>query len=105
MLKVNNLDAALEYASKGWHVLPLKAKKKDPHFDLIKKAYLSATTDPELIKFWFDVDPKANLGIAAKQSGLVILDIDFRNGGQLSERFNETYTVKTSDGYHLYYKA
>lgn len=105
MLKVGNLDAALEYASKGWHVLPLKANKKDPHFDLIKKAYLSATTDPELIKFWYQVDPKANLGIAAKQSGLVILDIDRRNGGELTDLFNDTYTVETADGFHLYYKA
>lgn len=105
MLKTSKLNAALEYAARGWHVLPLKANKKDPHFDLIKKAYLSATTDTDLIKFWYEVDPKANLGIAAMQSGLVILDIDRRNGGELTDLFNETYTVETSDGFHLYYKA
>lgn len=95
----------MEYAEKGWHVLPLKPKKKDPHFDLVKNAYLSATLDKDLIKFWFDVDPKANLGVAAKQSGLVILDIDRRAGGKMSSLFNATYTVQSADGFHLYYKA
>lgn len=99
------LDAALDYASRGWKVMPLKAGKKDPHFDLIKNAYLSATDDLELIKFWYSVDPKANLGIACSTSGLIVIDIDFRNGGKMLDIFNETYTVKTGDGLHLYYKA
>jgi hypothetical protein len=105
MLTLNNHQAALEYADRGWAVMPLKAKKKDPHFDLIKNAYLGATTDKELINFWFNVDPKANIGIACVTSGLVVLDIDFRNGGQYIEEMGETYTVKTGDGFHYYYKA
>lgn len=84
--------------------MPLKAKKKDPHFDLIKNAYLGATTDQTLINFWFDIDPKANIGIACVTSGLVVLDVDFRNGGQYFDEMGETYTVKTGDGFHYYYK-
>ena len=85
--------------------MPLKAKKKDPHFDLIKNAYLGATTDPSLIEFWFDVDPTANIGIACITSGLVVFDVDFRNGGEILEEFGETYTVATGDGFHYYYHA
>ncbi len=89
--------AAIEYAQRGWAVMPLKAKKKDPHFDLIKNAYLGATTDEALIEFWFDVDPTANIGIACITSGLVVFDVDFRNGGEILEEFGETYTVATGD--------
>ena len=85
--------------------MPLKPKMKDPHFDLIKGAYLGATTDKKLINFWFDVDPKANIGIACVTSGLLVLDVDFRNGGAYIDEMGETYTVKTGDGFHYYYQA
>lgn len=98
-------ESALEYAQKGWAVMPLKAKKKDPHFDLIKNAYLGATTDEALIEFWFDVDPTANIGIACSSSNLVVFDVDFRNGGEVIEQFGQTYTVKTGDGFHFYYQT
>lgn len=105
MITIDSRQTALDYAAKGWAVMPLKSKKKDPHFDLIKNAYLGATTDPELINFWFDFDSKANIGIACVTSGLVVLDVDFRNGGQYFEEMGETYTVKTGDGFHYYYKV
>ena len=99
------LGAAASYLLKDWKVMPLLPKKKDPHFDLIKKAYLDATNDWELINFWFSIDPRANIGIACKPSNLVVIDIDYRNGGQKQEWMNDTYTVKTGDGLHLYYQA
>ena len=104
-LAVDNQEAAFEYANRGWAVMPLQANKKDPHFELCKRAYLSATTDIKLIDFWFDFDPKINIGIACQTSGLVVFDIDFRNGGELLPEFMPTYTVQTGDGFHLYYKA
>jgi hypothetical protein len=102
---IGNKTAALEYAKRGWAVMPLKAKKKDPHFDLIKNAYLGATTDEALIEFWFDVDPTANIGIACITSNLVVFDVDFRNGGEILEEFGQTYTVQTGDGFHYYYQV
>ena len=99
------LGAAASYLLKDWKVMPLLPNKKDPHFDLIKRAYLDASDDWDLINFWFKVDPKANLGIACKQSNIVVIDIDYRNGGQKQDWMNDTYTVKTGDGLHLYYQA
>jgi hypothetical protein len=32
----------------------------------------------------------------------VVFDIDYRNGGELLEQFEPTYTVQTGDGLHLY---
>lgn len=98
------LEAALAYQARGWHVLPLKSKSKDPNHDLIKHAHLSATAEKRLAMSWFLDKPNANIGIAAMASGLVILDIDKRNGGEFTKLFNPTYTVKTPDGWHLYYK-
>lgn len=98
-----NLGHAAKYLMNGWAVMPLKPKSKEPHFDLIKQAYLSATTDWELVQFWFQCDPKANVGIACKPSGLLVIDVDYRNGGEVIPEFETTYTVQTSDGYHFYY--
>ena len=99
------LSAAAEYAANGWKVLPLKRKSKDPHFDLIKRAYLDASDDMEIINFWHKMDPNMNIGIACQPSGLVVFDVDFRNGGEIIEELTPTFTVKTGDGFHFYYKA
>jgi len=48
-LDTSNRSTALDYAERGWAVLPLLPRKKDPHFDLAQRAYLSATTDQKLI--------------------------------------------------------
>ena len=101
--ETNTREIALEYADRGWAVMPLLPNKKDPHFDLCRRAYLSATTDHKLINFWFDYDSNINIGIACSTSGLVVFDIDYRNGGELLKQFEPTYTVKTGDGLHLYY--
>ena len=102
-LDLGSRNTALEYAERGWSVLPLLPGKKDPHFDLAQRAYLSATTDQKLINFWFDYDQNINIGIACYQSSLVVFDIDYRNGGQLLAEFEPTFTVQTGDGLHLYY--
>lgn len=98
-------QAAIDLADRGWSVMPLLPNSKEPHFDLCRRAYLSATTDKKLINFWFDFDANINLGIGCYQSGLVVFDIDYRNGGELLSIFKPTYTVQTGDGLHLYYKA
>jgi hypothetical protein len=104
-LDLGNRNIALDYSGRGWAVLPLLPRKKEPHFDLAQRGYLSATTDQDLINFWFDYDQSINVGIACYQSGLVVFDIDYRNGGKLLPEFEPTYTVQTGDGLHLYYTA
>jgi hypothetical protein len=103
--KTDTRQVAIDLADRGWFVMPLLPKSKEPHFDICQRAFLSATTDKKLINFWFDYDANINLGIACYQSGLVVFDIDYRNGGKLSSIFEPTYTVQTGDGLHLYYKA
>src|SRR5262249_49968906 len=73
------LPAALGYAGRGWPVLPLKPSRKDP---LTPHGVRDATTDPAQIRQWWTKWPDANVGIATgKHSGLVVLDVDPRSGG------------------------
>jgi hypothetical protein len=89
----------------GWKIIPVKPHNKLPHFGLIKRGHLDATDDWDLIEFWFSIDPNMNYGINCQASGLVVLDVDFRNGGDIRDWMVPTYTVETGDGFHLYYKA
>lgn len=75
------LDAALSYAARGWHVLPLKPRAKVP---LTKHGVKDATTDEKQIREWWGRWPRANIGIACGPSGLAVVDVDVRNGGDMS---------------------
>lgn len=69
---------AHRYAALGWRVLPVNGKKPT-----IKNWPTAASTDPSKISTWFKT--KQNIGIATGHgSNLVVIDIDPRNGGDLS---------------------
>jgi len=71
--------AARRYAEKGWPVFPLRPRGKKP---LTDHGFKDATTSPDLISNWWRRWPDANVGIATgKVSGLVVVDVDPRNGG------------------------
>ena len=74
------LDAAIEYASKGMAVFPLKPREKKP---LTKHGVKDATTDFDTITKWWKRNPNANIGIACGQisGGLLVIDLDERENG------------------------
>lgn len=90
--------AALQYAARGWHVLPLhnisrghctcpaKADCTSPaKHPRTKHGLHDATTDPGQIGFWWIKWPNANVGIRTGAiSGLVVLDIDPEHDGEQS---------------------
>jgi predicted P-loop ATPase len=94
------LEAALSYASKGWKVLPLwpmrdgrcgcgngdcPNRAKHPLPRLAPNGSHSATTDAAIIAAWWADVPDANVGIATGQeSGVWVLDIDPRHGGDVT---------------------
>lgn len=116
---------ALAYAARGWRVLPLHNVKggrctcRKPNCESpgkhprLERWPEEATTDPRKIKEWWCKWPDANVGIlTGKKSGIVVLDVDPRNGGDKTLREmearhgrvpRETVTVKTGGGgWHVY---
>jgi hypothetical protein len=78
----NNLEIALTYASWGWKVIPVVPNGKIP---ATAHGVKDATDDPNKIKDWWTRNPEMNIGIAAGEaSGIIVYDIDPRNGGDNS---------------------
>lgn len=105
------LSLALQYASKGWHVFPIReGTTNKPRV----KWGSDATTDEKVIKGWWKAWPKDNIGIATGPSGLTVVDVDMKHGKNGQETLDEleldygrlphTLSAQTpSGGRHLYF--
>ncbi|MGC2854156.1 AAA family ATPase [Novispirillum sp. DQ9] len=88
---------AVEYGAElGWHILPVHgidnngrctcARRdctkpgKHPITGPDGKAF-RPSADPAIIRQWWADNPRANIGVAVEPSGLVVVDVDPRNGG------------------------
>ena len=120
------VDHALNYAEKGWHVLPLhtavngtcSCSKRDcgspGKHPRTEHGLSDATTDPNIIKEWWTRWPDANIGVRTGQiSGVVVLDIDPKNGGleswselqDIHGRVDALTCHTGGGGLHLYFQA
>ena len=91
--KLDLLAAALSYSRLTWAVLPVQPKGKAPLGKLVPHGLLNASTDPDILQQWWADEPQANIGIRTGTiSGLLVLDIDPRNGGDQSlARWEQQY--------------
>jgi putative DNA primase/helicase len=108
MAEIRLARAALAYASLGWPVFPVRPLEKTPQ---IKAWREKATADPKQIRSWWRKFPEANIGIVTGQrSGLVVVDIDPKNGGDFHDFRSEFGNFETpiactpSGGLHVYFK-
>lgn len=70
------LTAALQAQAAGFHIFPVARKAKIPH-GLAGPWGQTATNDfNRIVHFWTKIDPQANIGIACKNSGLLVVDLD-----------------------------
>lgn len=109
-MSTRNLNAALEYARYGWAVFPLRPNTKVP---LSLHGFHDATTDVAQITRWWQSVPNAGIGIATgTPSGLIVLDVDPRNGGtqslaaieaQYDGVFDTAETLTGGGGRHFYF--
>ncbi len=75
---VSSLDMAQRYAKLGWRVMPVNGKRPT-----LKDWPNKATCTTHEVNKWFNRD--CNIGIATgKGSGIVVLDVDPRNGGEVT---------------------
>jgi hypothetical protein len=76
------LRSALWYARNGIAVFPCKPGGKEP---LTPHGFKNATTDVDQIEKWWRRWPNANIGLpTGARSGLLVVDIDPRSGGEES---------------------
>ena len=95
------LEAALNYARAGWPVFPVDSRTKRPK---TWHGHLDATTDERQIRAWEPAYERHGAIATPTGSGLLVIDVDPRNGGSIPTWAPPTRTVKTqSGGWHLHY--
>lgn len=103
------LDLAREYVARGWRPFPVEYGGKRPAVGMKWGTATATTPTDAILRLWFGREP-VNVGIAAKGSGLVILDEDEIGGMErlcedYGHRVPETYRVSTAKGWHWYFRA
>jgi hypothetical protein len=71
----DRVGAALAYAAAGWPVFPCQPGGKAP---LTEHGFKDASTDPAVIRAWWDRRPGANVAVATGHPGPDVLDVDVR---------------------------
>jgi RecA-family ATPase len=95
----SKLDYALRYAEIGWAVFPCHHIKPDTKscscgrvdcqspgkHPLTRHGVKDASTDPAQVRSWWATWPDANIAVACGAvSGIIVMDVDPRNGGDLT---------------------
>jgi hypothetical protein len=103
--------AALAYLARDWSIIPIEPRGKRPVVPWLE--YQRRRAAPAEVEGWFERWPDANVGIVTGAlSGLVVLDVDVRHGGDDSlaglertqGRLAPTVEARTGGGgRHLYF--
>ena len=104
-------QSALDYLDRGWSVVPVRTREKHPL--IAWQVYQQRCATVNDVRAWFARWPNANVGIVTGVvSGLVVMDVDPRHGGNesLAELEREkgplpqtVEAVSGGGGRHLYF--
>jgi len=83
MAESDSETAALRYLARGWSVIPALEKAKRPAIPW--KRYQQSRVSEKTLRSWFRRSPGYNVSIVTGAlSGLIVLDVDPRHGGEES---------------------
>jgi hypothetical protein len=102
------LNAALEYAARGWQVFPLRPQAKEP---ATWNGFYSGTSNPATIHRWFGRGYPYNIAVrTGVASGVLVFDCDEEKGAisrrQLEHKYAplpQTLMSQTARGPHLWF--
>lgn len=108
-----NLGKALALSQLGLQVFPVRLGKDNTKTPLTSHGHIDASDDETQIRAWWVESPNALVGVNAGGSGLIVLDVDVKNGkdgwSSLEEAWlevPETFGYDTgTGGRHLVYAA
>ncbi|MGI6405485.1 MAG: bifunctional DNA primase/polymerase [Syntrophaceticus sp.] len=101
------LKYAIEYLSRGWSVIPIAPRSKQPPGKFSWKEFQERRATESEVRKWWDEWPQANIGIATgKVSGIVVLDLDTMLAMETAKEngIPRSPTAATGSGYHVYLK-
>jgi hypothetical protein len=107
--KPSALDAALDYAARGWLIFPLKPRAKEP---ATRRGFYDASSNPATLRRWFEKFPY-NVGVrTGTASGVFVVDIDGEIGAASLREIEAkhgpppaTLISATGKGRHLWFKT
>lgn len=101
-------EAAVEYASLGWSVLPVKPQEKRPLMQNWTQ-YIRSKASVGMLQSWFDNLSGAGVGmVTGRISNIVVIDVEStcpESIESILRRYPTQLVSRTgSGGYHLYYQ-
>lgn len=106
---MKSLDYALKYVQSNFKIFPLNVNSKSEQ--ILKSWKKEAFSDTKTVQYYWKLNPNYNIGIKTGD-GLLVIDVDNKNGKKGAEsikeyihQFPKTFSVKTPNGFHLYYKV
>lgn len=86
-----SLDVALGHHERGFALLPLRARGKEPNFRVLQEVHGSIEWKPlgsrrastAEVRAWHDADPQTNVGVILGEAsgGLIVADFDHKPKG------------------------
>lgn len=110
MTLTTTFEWALFYEARGWSIIPIRKDSKEP--SVCWKTYQRTAPDTEQLKKWFNNDKNSSIAvILGRVSGnLACRDFDKAESyeawaNKFPDLAQKLPTIKTSRGYHVYFKA